>query len=77
MFYKSGVLKIPKNSKEDTCPTTLLKRAARYRCFPVNILRFFVKHLRATTSVLSTNNMCDVLRDLVPYVQYKKREKHS
>ena len=35
------------------------------------------KPLKIETNASFVNSTCDALRDLVPFVQFKKREKHS
>ena len=39
------------------------------------VVQFIIRNL--TEPFLICYSICDALRDLVPYVQFKKREKHS
>ena len=42
---------------------------------PNQVVQFIIRNL--TEPLLICYSICDALRDLVPYVQFKKREKHS
>ena len=44
-----------------------------YSLLPRN---YFEHHLSVVTFVIFLLHMCDALRDLVSYAQFKKREKH-